>query len=254
MLSSDSTGYDIFTSIFSPEGRIYQVEYASKANLLSGTAIGLRGSDGIVMASANLTASPLYETGGNARTFTIDEHIGAVVAGFLPDARAIVEIARNEASEFKRGFESSAPLNFIKQNVASHVHTLTLYNCFRPFGASVILGAYKPDGPQLYCIQPSGAVAGYFGCAIGKAANAARSEMENIDIINTPVRQLVKDAARIIYAVHEEERSSPNFELELSWAGEITNGRHISVPPRVRKGAEDYAEEMLAEEESSDSE
>lgn len=253
MLSSDNTGYDILTTVYSPEGRIYQVEYASKAALRSGTAIGLRGSDGIVLASANLTASPLYEKGGNTRIFKIGEHIGAVVAGFLPDARAMVEIARNEASEYRKEFRSPAPLNLIKQRVASHVHTLTLYSCFRPFGASVILGAYTPDGPQLYCIQPSGAVTGYFGCAIGKAADAARSEMENIDINNVPITQLVKEAARIIYVVHNEDRTSPNFELELSWSGKITNGRHVLVPPHVRKEAEDYAEEMLTLEESSDS-
>lgn len=253
MLSSDNTGYDTYTSVYSPEGRIYQVEYASKATLRSGTAIGLRGSRGIVLATANLTASPLYETGANSHTMTIDEHIGAVVAGFLPDARAIVAIARNEASEFRKEFGSPAPLNIIKKNVASHVHTLTLYSAFRPFGASVILGACTPDGPQLYCIQPSGAVAGYFGCAIGKAADAARSLMEEIDLKNAPMIQLVNDATRIIYAVHAEDRASPNFELELSWSGEKTEGKHEAVPPRFRKEAEDYALEMLAVEESSDS-
>lgn len=250
---SDNTGYDIFTSQFSPTGRIYQVEYASKALLRSGTAIGLRGSDGIVLASANLTASPLYETGGNTRTFTIDKHIGAVVAGFLPDARAIVNIARIEASEYRNIYRSRAPLKNIKQAVGNYVHTLTLFSAFRPYGASLILGSYMPDGPQLYCIETSGAVAGYFGCAIGKAAEAARSKMENVDFKNTSITQLVKDATRIIYSLHDEDRATPNFELELSWSGKITNGRHIPVPSRVRKEAEDYAEEMLVVEEYPDS-
>lgn len=195
----------------------------------------------------------MYETDGNTRIFKIDEHKGAVVAGFIPDARAMVKIARNEANEYKKKFRPPAPLNFIKQRVASHVHTLTLYSCFRPFGASVILGAYTPDGPQLFCIQPSGSFAGYFGCAIGKASDSARSEMENIDINNVPIAQLVKEVARIIYVVHNEDRTSPNFELELSWSGKITNGRHVLVPPRVRNEAEDYAEEMLTLVESSDS-
>ena len=241
---SDSSGYDLLTSMVSPGGKIYQISYASKAVSRSDTAIGMRGSDGIVLAVGNVIKSPLYENSGNGRTFTIDEHIGAVVAGFMPDARAIVNEARSEASLYRNNYGSQVPLSYLKMTVGAYVHAYTMYGCFRPFGASLIMGAYMPDGPQLYCIQPSGEAQGFFGCAIGKDADEAKSEMEDIDFKSTSIVELVKEAARVIYAVVDDES---DFDLELSWSGKITNGKHVSVPSRVSKEAKDYAERMMEE-------
>jgi len=84
-MSSIGTGYDLSASQFSPDGRVFQVEYAQKAIENSGTAVGLRGKDGVVFAMEKLVTSKLYEPGANRRLFGIDRHVGMAVGGLLAD-------------------------------------------------------------------------------------------------------------------------------------------------------------------------
>ncbi|KAH9366844.1 hypothetical protein HPB48_018457 [Haemaphysalis longicornis] len=172
-MSSIGTGYDLSASQFSPDGRVFQVEYAHKALENSGTALAIRGRDGVVFAVEKIVVSKLYEVGANKRIFTVDKHIGVAVAGLLADARQVVETARSEASSYRSDYHSAIPLRFLKDRLALYMHAYTLYSSVRPFGCSLLLGSFDPtDGAQLYCVEPSGTSWGYLGCAIGKAAQA----------------------------------------------------------------------------------
>lgn len=239
-MSSIGTGYDLSASQFSPDGRVFQVEYAQKAVENSGTAIGLRGKDGVVFAVEKLVTSKLYEAGANKRIFTVDRHVGVAIAGLIADARQIVETAKVEAANYRSDYHEPVPLKYLKDRVSMYMHAYTLYSSCRPFGASVIMGALEYDGPEMYCIDPSGISWGYFGCAIGKAKQAAKTEMEKINFKEKTIAELVKEAAKIIYIVHDEVKDK-NFELELSWVGTATGGKHEFVPPKVFREAEDYA-------------
>uniref|UniRef100_A0A1E1X9Y7 Proteasome subunit alpha type n=1 Tax=Amblyomma aureolatum TaxID=187763 RepID=A0A1E1X9Y7_9ACAR len=251
-MSSIGTGYDLSASQFSPDGRVFQVEYAQKAVENSGTAVALRGRDGIVFAVEKLVTSKLYEAGANKRIFTVDRHVGVAVAGLLADAKQVVETARVEASNYRSEYGSAIPLRYLKDRVALYMHAYTLYSAVRPFGSSVLLGSYDPqDGAQLYCIDPSGTSWGYFGCAIGKARQAAKTEMEKLNMKDVDCRQLIKEAARIIYVVHDEVKDK-NFELELSWVCKESNGKYEFVPKDVYHEAEAHAKTALEEESDSD--
>lgn len=253
-MSSIGTGYDLSASQFSPDGRVFQVEYALKAVENSGTAIGIRGKDGIVFGVEKLVTSKLYETGANKRIFNIDRHIGMAVAGLLADARQIVEIARDEAASHRSNYGCPIPLKDLTDRVAMHVHAYTLYSSVRPFGVSCLLSSYDPtDGPAMYVIDPSGVSFGYYGCAIGKAKQAAKTEIEKIKMKDMLCVDLVKEVAKIIYIVHDEVKDK-NFELELSWVGEVTGGKHELVPKNVFTEAEKYAKESLEESDDSDDE
>ncbi|KAH3697083.1 proteasome subunit alpha type-3-like [Dreissena polymorpha] len=251
-MSSIGTGYDLSSSQFSPDGRVFQVEYAQKAVENSGTAIGIRGKDGVVFGVEKLVTSKLYETGANKRIFNIDKHIGMAVAGLLADARQIVENAREESSNYRSNYGSPIPLKHLTDRVSMYVHAYTLYGSIRPFGVSSLLGSYDPvEGPQMFVIDPSGVSFGYYGCAIGKAKQAAKTEIEKIKMKDMLCVDLVKEVAKIIYIVHDEVKDK-NFELELSWVGKMTDGKHELVPKNVHTEAEKYAKESL--EESDDSE
>lgn len=234
-MSAIGTGYDLSASQFSPDGRVFQVEYANKAVENSGTVIALRGSDGIVMAVEKLVASKLYEPGTNRRLFTVDRHIGVAVAGLLADAKAIVERAKEEASSYRSQYGSAAPLKYLKDRVALYMHAYTMYSALRPFGASLLFASYDAlDGPQLFCLEPSGLSYGYLGCAIGKAKQAAKTEIEKLKLSQLTCKELIKEAAKIIYQVHDEVKDK-SFELELSWIGEFSDGKHVPVPREVRQ-------------------
>uniref|UniRef100_A0A915EY96 Proteasome subunit alpha type n=1 Tax=Echinococcus canadensis TaxID=519352 RepID=A0A915EY96_9CEST len=265
-MSSIGTGYDLSASQFSPEGKVFQIEYAYKAVENSGTAVALKGKDGVVFAVENIVLSKLYEPGCVKRTFSIDEHIGMVVAGLQSDTKALVEIARNECTNYRENFGSPIPVKSLCERISMHMHAYTLYSAIRPFGVSILLGSYERDGPHLYVIEPSGMYYGqmqvvgpliltvfssigfqaYEGCAIGKARQNAKTELEQIKLGDMNIQQLIKEAAKVIYTVHDEIKDK-NFELDLSWVGAKTDSRHQVVPSEVHQEAEDYAKRSLEE-------
>ncbi|GLV35392.1 Proteasome alpha7 subunit [Carabus blaptoides fortunei] len=196
-MSSIGTGYDLSASQFSPDGRVFQVEYAVKAVENSGTVIALRGKDCVVFAVEKLVTSKLYEAGANKRIFNIDKHIGMAVSGLISDARQIVDIARKEASNYRNQYGVSVPLKYLNDRVSMYMHAYTLYSAVRPYGCSVVLGAYENDEPVMYTIDPSGVSYGYYGCAVGKAKQAAKTEVEKLKLANMSTRDLVKEAARM---------------------------------------------------------
>ncbi|XP_012284579.1 proteasome subunit alpha type-3 [Orussus abietinus] len=252
-MSSIGTGYDLSASQFSPDGRVFQVEYAQKAVENSGTVIGLRGKDGIVFAVEKLVTSKLYQPGANKRIFNVDQHVGMAVSGLISDARQIVETARSEAASYRTQYGIGIPLKYLNERVSMYMHAYTLYSAVRPYGCSVILGAYEAEGPAMYMIDPSGVSYGYYGCAIGKAKQSAKTEIEKLKLSDMTCKDLVKEAARIIYLVHDELRDK-QFELEMSWVGAHTNGKHQRVPQEVRTEAETQARQAMKEDSDSDTE
>ena len=103
----------------------------------------------------------------------------------------------------------------------------------------------------MYCIEPSGTSYGYWGCAAGKAKQAAKTEIEKLDLKNKSCKDLINEAAKIIYMVHDEVKDKM-FELELSWVTKDTNGIHERVPEKVLEAAEKFAKEALEEDSDSD--
>jgi len=253
-MSSIGTGYDLSASQFSPDGRVFQIEYAEKAVENSGTAIGIRGKDGVVFAVEKIVTSKLFEKGANRRIFNIDTHVGMAAAGLIADARQLAEIASDEAASYRSDYGSPIPLDILNQRVSQYVHAYTLYSSVRPFGATIMFGSWdKQDGAQLYSMGPNGVGYGYWGCAAGKAKSNAKTELEKLKMSEKTCAQLIEEAARIIYMVHDEVKDKM-FELELSWVGEFTNGVHQKVPKDLHVEVEKRAKSAMEEDSDSDDE
>ncbi|XP_043284816.1 proteasome subunit alpha type-3 [Venturia canescens] len=253
-MSSIGTGYDLSASQFSPDGRVFQVEYAQKAVENSGTVIGLRGKDGVVFAVEKLITSKLYEPGANKRILNIDQHVGMAVSGLISDSRQIAETARSEAASYRTQYGIGIPVKYLNDRVAMYMHAYTLYSSVRPYGCAVILGAWDElEGPAMYMIDSSGVSYGYYGCAIGKAKQSAKTEIEKLKLADMTCKELVKEAARIIYLVHDELKDK-QFELEMSWVGAHTRGKHERVPQEIKAEAESKARQAMAEDSDSDTE
>jgi 20S proteasome subunit alpha 7 len=246
-MSSIGTGYDISVATYSPDGRVFQVEYAAKAVDNSGTAIGLRVKNGVVLAVEKLNQSKLLVPGSNRRIQTVDTNIGVATAGLLADGRHIINRARDEAESYRDIYKAQIPGKTIADRVGQYVQAYTLYSSVRPFGSSAIIGTFDKDGPQLYMVEPSGVYWGYYGCAIGKGKQVAKTELEKLVLSEMDVLEAVKEAARIIYTVHDEAKDK-DFELELSWITE-DNQKHRFVPRDIFIEAERLAKESLNQEE-----
>ncbi len=148
---------------------------------------------------------------------------------------------REEARGYRSNFRAPIPAKQIAERIGMYVQAYTLYSSVRPFGISTILATMDGDGtPGLYMIEPSGVYYGYWGCAIGKARQAAKSEIEKLKFAELGARDAVKEAARIIYAVHDDVKDK-DFELELSWVCAESKGRHQFVPAELAAEAERLA-------------
>ncbi|KAF9557242.1 20S proteasome subunit [Agrocybe pediades] len=243
-MTSIGTGYDLSASTYSPDGRIFQVEYANKAVENSGTAIGLKVKDGIVLAVEKLVHSKLLVPEANRRIQTIDRHIGLATAGLLADGRHLSNRARDEAASYRDVYNAPPPLSNIVDRLGLYVQAYTLYSSVRPFGISTMLGSVDQNGPSLYVVEPSGVFYGYNGAAVGKGRQLAKTEIEKLKLSELSLREAVMEAARIIYVVHEDAKDK-EFELEISWIGPESNNLHVHVPKDLFQEAESKAKEAL---------
>ncbi|KAF8222725.1 20S proteasome subunit [Tricholoma matsutake] len=243
-MTSIGTGYDLSASTYSPDGRIFQIEYANKAVENSGTAIGLRVKDGVVLAVEKVVHSKLLVPGANRRIQTVDRHIGLATAGLLADGRHLSNRARSEAANYRENYHSPPPLKALADRLGLYVQAYTLYSSVRPFGISTILGAVDKDGPALYVVEPSGVFYGYNGAAVGKGRQLAKTELEKLKLSELSTREAAIEAARIIYLVHDDAKEK-EFELEMSWIGDETKGLHLPVPKDLVEEAEAKAKAAL---------
>ncbi|KAK6343884.1 putative proteasome subunit alpha type-7 [Orbilia brochopaga] len=215
-MTSIGTGYDLSNSVFSPDGRNFQVEYAQKAVENGATTIGLRCKDGVILACEKLITSKLLVPGSNKRISSVDRHIGIATSGLIPDGKHFTNRARDESISWRRSFKESIPVASLADRMGSYAQAYTLYSSVRPFGVTAIIAGADDDGPGLYMIEPSGLYWGYFGAATGKGRQAAKSEIEKLSLADLSLLQAVKEAARIIYVAHDDNKDK-EFEIEMTW-------------------------------------
>ncbi|CAK7266329.1 Putative proteasome subunit alpha type-7 [Sporothrix epigloea] len=283
-MTSIGTGYDLANSIFSPDGRNFQVEYAIKAVENGGTSVGIRCRDGVVLAVERIVTSKLLKAGANRRIATIDRHLGMAYSGMTPDGRKLVERARDEAHSWRDNFKTPIRTAELASRVGGFLQAYTLYQSVRPFGVTAILAGFDSDkdlpvdgevgygpsigaggrvpsskygGPALYMLEPSGLYWGYYGAATGKGRQAAKAELEKLELAGDEgisLEQGVKEAARIIYVAHDDNKDK-EFELEMTWISTVdgpTGGRHMEVPKALRQEAERLAKKHLEGDDDDD--
>uniref|UniRef100_A0A1I7UCI3 Proteasome subunit alpha type n=1 Tax=Caenorhabditis tropicalis TaxID=1561998 RepID=A0A1I7UCI3_9PELO len=250
-MSSIGTGYDLAASTFSPDGRIFQVEYAQKAVDNAGTMIAIRGKNGIVVVADKLITSKLYTDNANPRMFNVNDNVGVAVAGNYPDGFSLKNYAYGEAMKWLKDYREPMPVQNIANAVAEYIHIHTL-GISRPFGAGAFFVAWnKQAGGRLFLVEPSGLNYEYKAWAVGKHRQAAKAEIEKLKIDELDVQQLVKEAARIIMAVRDENKDK-NVQIEMGWVGEHTNGKYEEVPSEVVTAAEEWASAKLDEDDMED--
>jgi len=233
---------------FSPDGRVFQVEYAGKAVENSGTALAICCSDGIIFAVEKFLTSKMLVPGTIKRIFPVSRNSGMAVAGMLADSRQIVARARSEAHQYKDAYNEEIPPEVLAERIGLFVHAYTLYWSIRPFGCAALLGCVDKETkkPSLFCIEPQGQVSKYSGTASGKGKQAAKTEIEKLFAStngNITCEKALVHAAKILHKVHDEK--DKDFELECSWICASSKYEHASVPDAILKAAEAEAKKMI---------
>jgi len=170
-------GYDRAITVFSPDGRLYQVEYAIETVRRGTIAVGVKCKDGIVIAveekSRKLQISKLAQ-----KIFQIDDHVGVAAAGYIPDARSQVDNARFFSQSNKMIYDEPVEVETIAKHLADQCQQFTQYAGVRPFGVALILGGVVNKIPQLYLTDPSGTYISYDAIAIGASSDQVTDFLE----------------------------------------------------------------------------
>jgi len=236
-MSATGSGYDLSPTTFSPDGRVFQVEYAGKAVEKSGTAIGIKCRDGVVLGVEKVVISKMLVPSSNRRIQTVDLHAGLAMSGLAADARQLVNKGREESRSYKSFYGTPIPGSVLADRLAGHVHSHTLYWYLRPFGCAALIAAYDEEKHgELYMIEPSGISYRYFACAIGKNRQGCKTELEKLPFSTITCRQAVSEIARICYNLHDEVKDK-GFDLEMTWVCAESKGKHVAVPADLRDGA-----------------
>jgi proteasome alpha subunit len=178
MFQQAGRGYDMAITQFSPEGRLFQVEYAIEAVRRGTTAIVCRNSNSVVF-TVEKKSSELQEVIGSEKIFKVDDHIGVAIAGLTADARVLVDRARVQAQVNILNYDETISVKDSTLNICEYLQLFTQNAGVRPFGVSFLIAGVDTNGEaSLYLTDPSGAMWGYKAFAIGSGATEARAYLE----------------------------------------------------------------------------
>eukprot|EP00924_Labyrinthula_sp_SR-Ha-C_P008040 snap_masked-scaffold_11-processed-gene-1.22-mRNA-1 protein AED:0.06 eAED:0.06 QI:0/-1/0/1/-1/1/1/0/251 len=169
--------YDSRTTTFSPEGRLFQVEYAVKAIQNAGSCIGIKTNEAIILATEKRDISKLLATAEKSdKLYSIDSHVVCAVAGLTSDANVLVNYLRRVAQNHRSSFAEPQPLKQMLRRISDLKQGYTQFGGQRPFGVAFIYAGYDySNGLQLCTSDPAGNFKGWNACAIGKGDNDVNS-------------------------------------------------------------------------------
>jgi len=237
MFSSRSE-YDRGVNTFSPEGRLFQVEYAIEAIKLGSTTVGIQTSSGVVLAVEKRTQSPLLESDSVEKIMEIDRHIGCAMSGLTADARTMVDHARVTAQNHSFTYDENIKVESVTQAVAD----LALRfgeganeeeaSMSRPFGVALLIAGYDQHGPQLYHADPSGTFMRYHAKAIGSGSEGAQSELQDSYTKSMTLEEAKHLSLKVLKQVMEEKLDFNNVQLCV--VSEQTGGYKILNKEELR--------------------
>ena len=165
-----SRGYDMTPTMYSPDGRIYQVEYAIETVKRGTLAIGIQTKEGVIMAVEEKPRT-LQSTNITQKIFQVDYHIGVAAAGYIPDAGVQVDNARFFSQGNRMTYDEAVEVATVAKHLADQSHQFTQYSGVRPNGVALIIAGIDQKGESIYVTDPSGTYVQYAAIAIGAGSD-----------------------------------------------------------------------------------
>jgi proteasome alpha subunit len=224
-------GYDRAISVFSPDGRLFQVEYAKEAAKRGTTALAIIFKDGIIFATIKPTGK-LIVSESSEKIYEIDDHVAVVASGLLADARTLVQQVRVKAQIHKITYEEPVDVWNLARVIGNRMQLLTQYGGLRPYGVSLILGGIDKIGAHLIESDPSGTLFEWKAYSIGRGAGLANKILLQKWKENMSEKEAVELALDIIDKT-EKERKEGEPDLAIIRKGEkfkhLTNEETRSI-------------------------
>ena len=178
-MESPKSFYDEDSTIFSPDGRLFQVEYARETVKKGATTIGLKFKDGVVLIGCKDVPSRLVETDSMDKISEIDNHVGCAFVGLSADARHLVDFARDESQINSIWYDEQMKIQTLVTNICEYKHLFTQSYGVRPFGVVLFVAGIDETGINLFATDPSGAYLGYKAVCEGKNSDKIISYIDH---------------------------------------------------------------------------
>lgn len=205
-------GYDRAITVFSPDGRLYQVEYAIETVRRGTIAVGIKCKEGIIIAVEEKPRKlQISETA--QKIFQIDDHVGVAAAGYIPDARSQVDNARFFSQSNKMIYDEPVEVETIAKHLADQCQQYTQYAGVRPYGVALILGGVINKTPQLYLTDPSGTYISYDAIAIGSGSDQVTDFLEKTYKSDLSLDDAAVLAAGGIYLSSEDKEGTNHIRM-----------------------------------------
>lgn len=211
--------YDRGVNTFSPEGRLFQVEYAIEAIKLGSTTVGVRTPDGVVLGVEKRVQSSLLEASSIEKVMEIDRHLGCAMSGLTADARSMIDHARVTAQSHTFTYDEPIKVESVTQAVCDLALRFgesvededALMS--RPFGVALLIAGIDEQGPQLFHTDPSGTFMKYEAKAIGSGSEAAQSELQDKYHSQMTLNEAHLLTLKVLKQVMEEKLDQHNVQL-----------------------------------------
>ncbi len=204
--------YDYANTVFSPDGRLYQVEYARELVNRGGTIIGIKCAEGVVLASEE-NSENFEETDHSWKIFKIDEHIATAIVGLSSDARVLIDHARLSAQSNKLAYDEPIDADALTQKICNIQQTYTQQGGGRPFGVAMIIGGVDKTGAHILRTHPSGNYTGYKATAIGAGTETVLPMLQDAYREDLTLENCIKLAVKCLLKTLKERELPPKITI-----------------------------------------
>ncbi|CCC81469.1 archaeal proteasome endopeptidase complex subunit alpha [Thermoproteus tenax] len=203
MFPPSMAGYDRAITIFSPEGKLYQVEYAGEAVKRGWPTVGVKCSSGVVLAAEKRKISQLFDPSSLEKIYIIDDHAAISPSGLLADARVLVDYARSVAMTHRFLYDEPIDIELLTKDICNLKQQYTQFGGARPFGVALLIAGVDKQGARLFQTDPGGVYLGYYATAIGAESTSIIEFLEKNYKYDIDIQQCIELALRALSTAME---------------------------------------------------
>lgn len=211
--------YDRGSTVFSPDGRLFQVEYAREAVKKGSTTIGIKYDKGVMLIVDRKVTSRLLEPKSTEKIHEIDDYIGCATSGLVADARILVDEARKEAQVHRVNFGENIGVEMLVKKVCDHEQNFTQYGGVRPFGTALLVAGTDDMGAHLFETDPSGALVAYKATSIGSGRPVVMDMLEKDFKDDMSFEDAAKLGLKAMAAAVEDKLRAESVEIGVAETG-----------------------------------
>ncbi|MBK5132982.1 archaeal proteasome endopeptidase complex subunit alpha [Candidatus Bathyarchaeota archaeon] len=206
--------YDRAITVFSPDGRLFQVEYAMELVNRGATILALQCAEGVVLGSEE-NVEPLEEAESSWKIFKIDEHVAVAIVGLSSDARVLIDQARVNAQSNKLTYDEPVDIEVITKKICDVMQMYTQHAGVRPFGVSILFGGIDKTGARVFGTHPSGTYRGYKAAALGAGRETVLPILKEEYRDNLSLEESTKLAIKCLKKALEERQLPTRIKIAV---------------------------------------